>query len=207
MWSGQRFDTFLQTCIFTPLRMPDTGFYATPSQRPRLATVYAPALTADQRPTTNDQSTGLRPVEIEALPFTEPPALLEGAVGLLSTGPDFLRFAQMLLNRGELDGVRLLKADTVETLVGNGLPDAVLASRGNGVMGWGLGNVNVVMKPEALRYPANRGEYGWDGTAGTIFWNDPVSNTVLLLLTQNSPADPDNLRARFKTAIAPAIGR
>ncbi len=192
IWSGERFDTFLQTRIFAPLRMPDTGFYATPAQRPRLATVYAP---------------GMKPVEIEALPFTEPPALLEGAVGLLSTGSDFLRFAQMLLNRGELDGVRLLKADTVETMVGNGLPDAVLASRGNGVMGWGLGNVNVVMKPEALRYAANRGEYGWDGTAGTIFWNDPVSKTVLLLLTQNSPADPDNLRARFKTAIAPAIGR
>lgn len=190
IWSGQRFDTFLQTRIFTPLRMPDTGFYATPAQRPRLATVYAP---------------GMKPVEIEVLPFTEPPALLEGAVGLLSTGPDFLRFAQMLLNRGELDGLRLLKADTVEMMVGNGLPDAVLASRGNGVMGWGLGNVNVVMKPEALRYPAIRGEYGWDGTAGTIFWNDPVAKTVLLLLTQNSPADPDNLRARFKTAIAPAI--
>ena len=200
IWSGQPFDTFLQTRIFTPLRMPDTGFYATPAQRPRLATVYAPAAAGDP-------ASGLRPVEIEALPFTEPPALIEGAVGLLSTGPDFLRFAQMLLNRGELDGVRLLKAETVDTMVGNGLPDAVLAARGNGVMGWGLGNVNVVMKPQSLRYPANRGEYGWDGTAGTIFWNDPVSKTVILLLTQNSPPDPDNLRARFKTAIAPAIGR
>lgn len=190
IWSGQPFDTFLRTRIFTPLRMPDTGFYAAPAQRPRLATVYGP---------------GMKLVEIEALPFTEPPALLEGAVGLLSTGPDFLRFAQMLLNRGELDGVRLLKAETVEAMVGNALPDAVLAARGNGVMGWGLGNVNVVMKPESLRYPANRGEYGWDGTAGTIFWSDPVSKTVLLLLTQNSPPDPDNLRARFKTTIAPAI--
>ena len=72
-------------------------------------------------------------------------------------------------------------------------------------MGWGLGNVNIVMKPEALRYPANRGEYGWDGTAGTIFWNDPAAGTVLLLLTQNSPADPDNLRRVFKTAIQAAI--
>jgi len=70
-----------------------------------------------------------------------------------------------------------------------------------GVMGWGLSNVNVVMKPDALRYPANRGEYGWDGTAGTIFWNDPAADTVILLLTQNSPADPDNIRQKFKTAI------
>ena len=194
IWSGQPFDDFLEQRIFGPLRMVDTGFYATPAQRARLATVYAPA-----------EGGGLKAVEIEAVPFTEKPALLEGAVGLLSTGPDFLRFAQMLLNRGALDGVRLLKPETVGMMVSNGLPDAVLASRGNGVMGWGLGNVNIVMKPEGVRYPANRGEYGWDGTAGTIFWNDPANDTVILLLTQNSPPDPDNLRRTFKTAIQGAV--
>lgn len=193
IWSGQSFDAFLKSRIFDPLRMVDTGFYATDAQRSRLATVYAPA-----------DGGGLRAVEIEAVPFTERPALLEGAVGLVSTGADFLRFSQMLLNRGELDGVRLLNADTVDSMIGNGLSEAVLAVRG-GVMGWGLGNVNVVMRPEALRYPANRGEYGWDGTAGTIFWNDPQTGTVILLLTQNSPPDPDNLRQRFKTAIQPAV--
>jgi CubicO group peptidase (beta-lactamase class C family) len=196
IWSHQSFDAFLDSKIFKPLRMVDTGFYASPAQRPRLATVYGPA-----------DGGGLRRVEIETLPFTEKPALLEGAVGLLSTGPDFLRFSQMLLNRGELGGVRLLKADTVDTMVRNGLPDQVLAARGGGAMGWGLGNVNVVVKPEALRYPANRGEYGWDGTAGTIFWNDPVEGTVILLLTQNSPADPDGLRQRFKTTIRAAIAK
>ena len=194
IWSGQPFDAFLDTRIFRPLRMVDTGFQATPAQRPRLATVYGPGSAGE-----------LHEVEIESLPFTERPALLEGAVGLLSTGPDFLRFSQMLLQRGELDGVRLLKAETVDSMVGNALSDTVLAARGNGVMGWGLGNVNIVMKPEALRYPANRGEYGWDGTAGTIFWNDPAADTVILLLTQNSPADPDNLRQKFKTAIQGAI--
>ncbi len=123
----------------------------------------------------------------------------------MSTGPDFLRFSQMLLQRGELDGVRLLKGETVDAMVSNQLSDAVLSTRGGGVMGWGLGNVNVVMKPEALRYPASRGEYGWDGTAGTIFWVDPAARTVILLLTQNSPADPGNLRQRFKTAIEDAV--
>ena len=197
IWSGQPFDAFLETRIFAPLRMVDTGFYATPAQRSRLATVYSP----------EPASGGLRPVEIEAVPFTEKPALIEGAVGLLSTGPDFLRFSQMLLNRGELDGVRLLRAETIDSMVVNGLPSDVLASRGNGVMGWGLGNVNIVMKPEALRYPANRGEYGWDGTAGTIFWNDPTNGTAIVLLTQSSPADPDGLRQRFKTAIQSAVTR
>ncbi|HUR32868.1 MAG TPA: serine hydrolase domain-containing protein [Vicinamibacterales bacterium] len=194
VWSGMPFDAFLDARIFGPLRMPDTGFYATPAQQRRLTTVYGPG-----------DNGALREVAIESLPFTEKPALIEGAVGLLSTAPDFLRFAQMLLRHGELDGVRLLEAQTVDTMVRNGLSDPVLAARGNGAMGWGLGNVNIVLKPEALRYPASRGEYGWDGTAGTIFWNDPAADTVLVLLTQNSPPDPDNLRARFKTAIQEAI--
>jgi CubicO group peptidase (beta-lactamase class C family) len=194
VWSGQPFDRFLDERILQPLRMRDTGFFATPAQRPRLAAVYGPL-----------EAGGLRGVELEAVPFTERPALLEGAVGLLSTAPDFLRFAQMLLNGGELDGVRLLPASTVATMVENGLTDDVLALRRGGAMGWGLGNVEIVMKPEALPYPAHRGEYGWDGTAGTIFWVDPSARTVILLFTQSSPPDPDNLRRRFKTAIQAAV--
>jgi CubicO group peptidase (beta-lactamase class C family) len=196
IWSGTAFDAFLDAKILKPLRMTDTGFYATPAQRPRLATVYGP-----------NPAGGLRVVEIETVPFTEKPALIEGAVGLLSTVPDFLRFSQMLLNRGELDGVRLLRAETVDSMVTNGLPDAVLATKGGGAMGWGLGNVDIVLKPEAIRYPANKGEYGWDGTAGTIFWNDPATGTVILLFTQSAPANPDNLRQRFKTIIQGAIER
>jgi CubicO group peptidase (beta-lactamase class C family) len=194
IWSGQPFDTYLDAKIFKPLRMADTGFYETAAQRGRLATVYGPG-----------NGSALRPVEIEAVPFTERPALLEGAVGLVCTAADFLRFAQMLLNKGTLDDARVLKTETVEQMVTNGLSDTVLAARGGGVMGWGLGNVNIVLKPEGLRYPANRGEYGWDGTAGTIFWNDPVADTVILLFTQNSPPDPDNLRREFKTRIQRAI--
>jgi CubicO group peptidase (beta-lactamase class C family) len=193
IWSGEPFDQFLQSHVFRPLGMSDTGFWVGPEQQQRLATVYSPGAHA------------LEPIEIESVPFTERPALLEGAVGLVSTTGDYLRFAQMLLNRGQLDGARLLKPETVDTMVVNGLSDAVLAARGRGVMGWGLGNVNIVMKPEEVRYPAHRGEYGWDGTAGTIFWNDPARQTVVLLFTQSSPADPGNLRERFKAAIQAAI--
>lgn len=194
IWSGQPFDVFLDGRVFRPLRMPDTTFHVGPDKRDRLAAVYGPA-----------DGGGLRRVEIEQIPFTERPALLEGAVGLVSTGPDFLRFAQMLLNGGELDGVRLLKRDTVDAMVRNSLPPEVVEARGSGAMGWGLANVDVVLKPERLRYPANAGEYGWDGTAGTIFWNDPRAGTVLLLLTQSSPPNPDGLRQRFKSAIQPAF--
>jgi CubicO group peptidase (beta-lactamase class C family) len=130
------------------------------------------------------------------VPFTERPALLEGAVGLVSTVPDFLRFSQMLLNKGELDGVRLLQAATVQQMTRNGLSDAVQKARG-GSMGWGLANVNVLLDPAA----PNRGEYGWDGTAGTIFWVDPSSQRIAILMTQSSPANPDQIRQRFKTLV------
>jgi len=184
IWSGQPLDRFLDDRVLRPLRMDDTAFWVRPEQRGRLTTVYAPA-----------DGGGLKPIEIEEVPFTQKPALLEGAVGLVSTVPDYLRFAQMLLNNGELDGVRVLRAATVETITRNGLADAVLAARG-GSMGWGLANVNVAL---------DGGEYGWDGTAGTIFWNDPAHEMVTILMTQSVPANPDSLRQRFKAIIVRAI--
>jgi len=177
IWSGKAFDVFLEERVFRPLKMTDTGFWARPGQRARLTDVYA------------FSSNGLAPIEIETVPFTEKPALLEGAVGLLSTVPDYLRFSQMLLNKGELDGVRILRAATVDRMVVNSLPDAIVKTR-NGA-GWGLANVNV----------AAGGEYGWDGTAGTIFWIDPQRDIIAILMTQSSPPNPDSLRQKFKTLV------
>jgi CubicO group peptidase (beta-lactamase class C family) len=191
IWSGTPFDQFLKTRLFTPLGMSDTMFWVEPAQRDRLATVYGPA-----------PGGGLTAVEVEAVPFTERPALLEGAVGLVSTVPDYLRFSQMLLDGGTLGGVRVLKADTVARMTANGLPPAVQAARG-GSMGWGLANVNVLLTPGASG--ASVGEYGWDGTAGTIFWVDPRKQTVIVLMTQSAPANPDSLRQRFKAIVQRAI--
>ena len=188
IWSGKPFDTFLEERIFRPLGMTETGFWVRPEQRARLARVYQSA-----------RGGGLTAFEIEPdVPFTERPTLLEGAVGLVSTVPDFLRFSQMLLNRGELNGTRLLEANTVDMMVGNGLPDAVLKARGNGTRGWGLGNVDVALET---------GEYGWDGTAGTIFTIDPRHELITILMWQSVPADPDGLRAKFKAIVGRAIGQ
>src|SRR5262245_62584256 len=105
--------------------MTDTMFWAaTPEQRARLTTVYGPG-----------GSGQLVRVETETMPFTERPTLIEGAVGLLSTVPDYLRLAQMLLNKGELDGVRLLQAKTVETMNAKGLSESIQKARG-GSQGW-----------------------------------------------------------------------
>ena len=184
IWSGKPFDEFLDERVFKPLGMSDTGFWVLPRQRARLAMVYPFPIA------------GLAPFEIEPdVPFTERPTLLEGAVGLVSTVPDYLRFSQMLLNRGELDGVRILSAKTVEMMTTNGLPDAVLEARG-GTRGWGLGNVDVAL---------DTGEYGWDGSAGTIFTVDPRHELITILMWQSVPADPDGLRARFRAFVQRAL--
>lgn len=193
IWSGKPFDVFLKERVLGPLRMSDTAFWVPADARNRLATVYAPA-----------PGGGLVPMELEDVPFTERPSLLEGAVGLVSTVPDYLRFSQMLLNGGTLDGVRILRAPTVAAMTANRLSDRILMARGGG-MGWGIANVNVVLNPAAVNYPANRGEYGWDGTAGTIFWVDPSVQMVTILMTQSSPANPDSLRQRFKTIVQESV--
>lgn len=224
IWSNQDFETFLIERVLTPLRMNDTRFWVTPEARDRLATVYGPAGTrpgsrpasgpgakADEASPRRSSATeatrakagGLQAVEIEQVPFTERPALIEGAVGLVSTVPDFLRFCQMLLDKGALDGVRLLKPETVAAITSNGLEPSVLEGRG-GSMGWGLANVNVAM-PRAGEGGPPAGEYGWDGTAGTIFWIDPGRELVIVLMTQSSPANPDGLRQKFKATVESAV--
>jgi CubicO group peptidase (beta-lactamase class C family) len=187
IWSGQPLDRFLASQIFEPLGMTDTGFWVAPGQASRFTTRYA---------ATNG---ALAPQEIEEVPFTVRPALLEGAVGLVSTTADFLRFSQMLLNNGELAGVRLLSAKSVESMTRNALTDAMVKER-NG-MGWGLGNVEVVVDPALQKVPGVRGEYGWNGSAGTYFWNDPAAGMVTILMTQFA----DRLPGQFKALVQQAV--
>ena len=100
----------------------------------------------------------------------------------------------------------MLKAGTVDTMVGNESQRRRARRAWRGVMGWGLGNVNVVMKPEALRYPANRGEYGWDGTAGTIFWIDPaVEHRASCCSRRAHRQTRTTCVQRFKTAVQAAV--
>jgi len=191
--TSQPFEKFVATRILEPLGMSNTSFWVEGDARARLTTVY-------QR----DQQGRLAPIEIEDMPFTVKPALMEGAVGLVSSAEDFLRFSQMLLNKGALDGVRLLKAETAAAMTVNALPDAVLTEK-NPSVGWGLGNVDVVVGPGSRGYLTAVGEYGWDGTIGTFFSVDPAQDLIVTLMTQNVPANPDQLRQRFKAAVVHSI--
>jgi CubicO group peptidase (beta-lactamase class C family) len=189
VWSGKPLDVFFEERIFRPLRMRDSGFVVRADQKPQWTTVYAPG------------AGGLTANEVEDVPFTEKPALLEGTVGVVTTVPDYLRFCQMLMNRGELDGVRLLTRESVERLTRNGLPEAVLKQRGRGDVGWGLINANVVLDQSSPL----RGEYSWDGTAGTIFWIDPAREMITLLFAPARPSNPDGIRQKFKAVVQQAI--
>jgi CubicO group peptidase (beta-lactamase class C family) len=195
IWSGQRFDEFLEQRILGPLGMVDTRFWVTDEQRGRFATVYA-----------SSEGEALRPHRIEEVPFTQRPALLEGAVGLVSTVPDFLRLSQMLLNGGDLGGVRILRASTVSRMTRNGLTESMLANRRGG-SGWALANVSIVVDPEAAEEGAHAGEYRWDGSAGTEFWVDPSTETIVVTMWQSSPANPGRLRQQIRALVREAIAR
>jgi CubicO group peptidase (beta-lactamase class C family) len=173
--------------------MSDTSFWVEPGDQDRLASVYSLS-----------DGGGLNPYAIEEVPFTERPTLLEGAVGLVSTVPDFLRFSQMLLNYGEFDGARILSRNTVEMITQNGLPHEILQTRAGGE-GWALGNVSVVVDETAAEQGARAGEYRWNGSAGTGFWVDPTTETVIVTMWQSSPSNPNRLRERIRTLVRQAI--
>ena len=196
VWSGQRFEDFLQQRVLDPIGMNDTVFWAEGERASRLTTVYRP-----------ERGTGeLRPYAIESVPFTERPTLIEGGVGLLSSVSDYLRFSQMFLNGGELDETRVLQADTVALMTRNHLPETVLPI-GGGYMagsGWGLG-FNVVTDGNAYPFPVGEGEYWWDGSSGTRFSIDPEHDLIVVIMAAISPSRGGGFREEFKTLVHDAI--
>ena len=172
--SGQPFDEFLQERIFDPLGMVDTGFHVPSENHGRFAQVYGygedGALAALPTP---DASEGPRD-------FLDPATFFSGGGGLVSTTMDYMRFCQMLLNGGELDGVRILSPTTVEMMSRNHLPrDMGEYAPG---LGWGL-DFSVVVDPVEAG-TVSSGEYYWGGAAGTWFWIDPVEDLVFVGMIQ-----------------------
>ena len=196
VWSGQPFDEYLQQHLFAPLAMNSTMFWATGADAERLAVVYRP---------TNGQ---LLPHEMETVPFTERPKLIEGGVGMLSSVMDFMHFSQMVLDRGEFNGTRVLSAATAELMYRNAVPAPAMPIGQNGYWlgsGWTLGGFNLVMNPEAYNFPVSEGTIWWDGSAGTRFFIDPAQNMVMVIMAQVSPASGGGFREEFKTMVDAAI--
>jgi CubicO group peptidase (beta-lactamase class C family) len=203
--SGMGFGEFLQRRIFGPLGMIDTGFQTRPDNVHRLAAIYA-----------DDGQGGLKPAtEAFDMPindFTRPPKFEGGGGGLVSTATDYARFCQMILNRGDLDGVRILSAASVDLMGRNVIPDDVLATANplrllpfNPAFGFGL-DFAVVIDPAALGLVEGRGTLSWGGGGGTWFWIDPENDLIFIGLIQRL-ADPVSaaFRAQARTLVYAAL--
>src|SRR6185312_2143315 len=170
--SGQPFDQFLQSRLFAPLHMVDSGFSVPEDKLARLVAVP-----------------GAQPQPLSEGDVGKPQTLFWGGGGIVSTVPDFLRFCQMLLNGGELDGVRILKPETVRLMTTNSLPpDMHLAGHEVGPAfgtGWGLGFA-VRTNPDFSLIPGAVGSFNWQGIWGTFFSVDPVQKLILVMMMQRS---------------------
>jgi CubicO group peptidase (beta-lactamase class C family) len=168
--SGQPFDQFLQSRLFAPLRMVDTGFHVPEDKLARLV-----AVPGAQPPSLSDGDVATRQT------------FFSGGGGIVSTVPDFLRFCQMLLNGGELDGVRILKPETVRLMTTNSLPpDMHIAGHEAGPAfgtGWGLGFA-VRTNPDFSLIPGAVGSFNWQGSWGTFFSVDPAQKLILVMMMQ-----------------------
>jgi CubicO group peptidase (beta-lactamase class C family) len=176
--TGKTLEDFYQERIFKPLGMKDTSFYLPKSKLARFPTLYRPVRTGDkwelvvaEEPETSEKVTG-------------PKTFFEaggGAGGVLSTVADYVRFAQMLLNGGVLDGVRILGRKTVELMTSSHTGDIPLTIPGPG-FGFGMGVG--VYKGGAIPIMRSVGTYGWSGAAGTTYFADPKEDLICICFSQ-----------------------
>ncbi|ATC24580.1 class A beta-lactamase-related serine hydrolase [Caulobacter vibrioides] len=184
--TGLSLGDFMKSRIFDPLKMKDTGFWLPAEKADRLASLYV------WSPKVNK----LVPADgYMVLDITKPPAMASGGGGLVSTNADYARFAQMLLNGGELEGARILKPETVTLMRTNALSDAIMTSSEppfNTARGRGFGLDFAIVLDSAKAGPQGEGTYSWGGAAGTWFWIDPKNDLFFLGMIHilNKAGDP-----------------
>jgi CubicO group peptidase (beta-lactamase class C family) len=233
VWSGQSLDQYFREHILGPLQMHDTGFHVDTAKQHRFADLMGPASGGDlgsvgasglcltpeedhrKLSTARAAARGFRhapPVLMEPASvstFLEPPPLLSGGGGLIGSIDDFARFAQMLLNGGELDDQRLLSSKTVDFMRQNQLPGNVdMAAMGQAVwsetsyqgIGFGLGFA-VVLDPVEAQMITSAGEYHWGGAASTFFWIDPAEDLFVIFFTQLYPSSTYPIRRELRTML------
>jgi CubicO group peptidase (beta-lactamase class C family) len=188
---------FFEENIFQPLGMEDTTFTVPTEKVDRFATLYGK---------TDEGPLGLIDVATGGDYFNT--RLESGGAGLVSTASDYLRFAQFVLNRGELDGVRLLGPRTVELMTSNHLPAALMPiAMGEEQMpgfGFGLG-FSVMMDVALSGWMGSVGLHGWGGWASTHFWVDPQEQVIGILMTQYIPSGTYPIRTDFRTLVYQAL--
>ena len=187
--SGQPYDQFLKQHVFDPLDMKDTGFVQTQSRASRLVTIY--------------RKTGTRLERIENQNRFTGNGYVSGSAGLMSTTEDYLQFAQMLVNGGQLNGKRLFSPKTIELMASDHVGDlfpgfAALPGRG---IGFGLG-VAVIEDAVTAGLRVSNGSFGWMGAYGTLVWINPKEKLVALIMIQTNNAQ---VQRDFENAVMQAI--
>ena len=193
--SGMPLDRFLRTRLLEPLGMYDTHFFLPPAKQNRFATVYGSGPAGTLEPARNTGAwTG------QGAYLDGPRTSFSGGAGLLSTASDYARFLQMLLNGGQLDGVRILSPTTVRLMTEDHLGDISFRPG----EGFGLG-FSVVTDLGARGTSGSRGEFGWGGAYHSTYWADPQERLAVVYLTQLRPAggidDMNKLRSMVYQAI------
>ncbi|MCK9485965.1 MAG: beta-lactamase family protein [Dehalococcoidia bacterium] len=181
-FSGQPLDRFFRERIFEPLGMTDTGFHVTEEQRPQFASHYRRRSTRELAVSDDGQES----------PYLKPATRFSGGGGLVSTTGDYVRFCQMLLEGGTLDGERILAPSTIDLMTQNHLPNnaAMDELSGEGYaqvsragVGFGLG-VAVHIDQQRSLQSQSLGAYYWGGAASTHFWVDPAEDLAVVWMTQ-----------------------
>ncbi len=189
--SGQSLPDFIQQRILGPLGMKDTGFFVPKEKRNRFATLYA---TDQKGELIASAAEGNAPVTN----YAAQPSMPSGGGGMVSTAEDYLRFAQMLLNQGELDGVRILAPATVQLMTSNHLAPSLMTGEFSAGpekirpgMGWGY-DCAVFSDPQQADEVVGKGTFFWWGAADTWFWVDPTNDLIFVGMTQlmYGPAAP-----------------
>lgn len=173
--SGIPLDGFLSKEIFAPLKMEDTGFYVPEEKHSRLATLYTRNEEGELMKLSGNAGVTDAEVDFNDI-FKQPATHFSGGGGLVSTVDDYARFSRMLLNSGELEGVRILEEETVQMIMSDQLPEGVDYKEG---YGYGLGG-QVELKS---------GSYSWGGAASTNFVINPSHELIVLAFTQFMPSD------------------
>ncbi|MET0274139.1 MAG: serine hydrolase domain-containing protein [Phenylobacterium sp.] len=201
--AGKPLDQVFAERIFEPLKMVDTGFHVRDDQRARFGACYNAT-----------PQGGLKlQDDPETSPYLAPPAMFSGGGGLVSTAADYMRFANMLVNGGELDGARILAPMTLELMTANHLPDgqdltqmsrSLFSESTNAGVGFGLGFAVVFDPPQTL-VPCSVGEFYWGGAASTAFWVDPVEEVTAVFMTQLLPSSSYPIRRELRTLVYSAL--
>jgi len=193
--TGKKLGDYMQEVIFEPLGMLDTGFFVRPENLKRFAEVYGPGEKGE---------TALMTAEPLG-DFLTDPVSHNGGGGLVSTMQDYFVFAQMLLNKGEFNGVRILGKKTVEYMTSNHLAgNLVPFSPTEPGMGHGLA-MSVVVDTTGMKNLGSVGTYGWAGAASTMFRIDPEEQLIIIAMTQFIPSGFHPYQDDFNNTVYQAI--